>query len=444
MGAIEDYIKNKIDQGFSSELIRRELLNNYSKEDVDKAFASYKGKPDHTWAWYIVGIVAVIFVAALVLKITPSGDQSVAETADTYAATAPADVAEPQAITVDGPNCDEYCGKIMSVCAGDIAQYSDERTCILQCLDHLTAAGTVDDYSDNTIGCRIVHTGNAERSDPEVHCYHAGLSGGNICGTWCDNYCSLSASVCAGGDALYGSQEECLGACQSFSDVTQYGEFEGDTVQCRLEQLRLAIDDVSLCTQAAPESEICAATAEPSCDEYCGRAIQVCGTTGVLAQYESERACLDFCAAEEIPVGTRDDITGNSLGCRLSHLVIAETVDKTIHCPHTGKTGAEVCSDSVDLEPLSTVFTESGAEDVIIHIVNMTFTPARVEVVAGTMVTWINEDPYPHRVTDRYGYIRSPTLYEGERFSMVFSEPGEHTMNCAIHPEMQHTIYVVA
>jgi|TARA_B100002003_G_scaffold233914_1_gene247241 plastocyanin len=230
-----------------------------------------------------------------------------------------------------------------------------------------------------------------------------------------------------------------MDSCRSLSKNSNLGDSSGDTVQCRMEQLRLAIDDSSFCSGAAPESAVCIAEPEPSCDEYCGRVVDVCGTTGEDAQYESERACLDFCSAEDIPIGSREDTTGNSLGCRLSHLIIAETVDTVIHCPHAGKTGADVCSDRISLEPLSTA---TDTEEVTIRIADMAFTPLSVEISVGTKVTWINDDTLPHRVTDRYGYIRSPTLYQTETFSKTFTEVGTYEINCAIHPSMQHTIVV--
>ena len=48
------------------------------------------------------------------------------------------------------------------------------------------------DTTGNTIGCRLYHAG-AAAADPVLHCPHAGPTGGNVCGSWCDNYCQLMA-----------------------------------------------------------------------------------------------------------------------------------------------------------------------------------------------------------------------------------------------------------
>tara|TARA_Y100000310_G_C20583540_1_gene764208 strand:- start:523 stop:1152 length:630 start_codon:yes stop_codon:yes gene_type:complete len=209
-----------------------------------------------------------------------------------------------------------------------------------------------------------------------------------------------------------------------------------------MKQLMSAIDDSTLCGDASPESEVCVAVAEPNCDEYCSRVVDVCGSTGALAQYSSERECLDFCSVQNIPVGKRGETTGNSIGCRLYHLDVAESVDRTVHCPHTGKTGADVCSSGIVLEGLSTAPAEV-VELLTIRIVNFSFIPSQIEITSGTEVTWVNEDSAPHRVFDRIGYVRSPTLFENDTFTMTFIEKGTHIINCAIHPSMEHSITVV-
>jgi plastocyanin len=79
---------------------------------------------------------------------------------------------------------------------------------------------------------------------------------------------------------------------------------------------------------------------------------------------------------------------------------------------------------------------------VMVAIHNMRFSPARLAIAAGTTVTWVNEDPAPHTVTDRGRVFRSAALDTGERFSYTFKAPGDFTYFCTIHPMMVGEIVV--
>jgi plastocyanin len=88
--------------------------------------------------------------------------------------------------------------------------------------------------------------------------------------------------------------------------------------------------------------------------------------------------------------------------------------------------------------PLVAEAQASGAPRVSIE--NFSFAPQRLEVTAGTAVTWINRDPTEHTVTaDGFG---SETLSRGADFSVRLDEPGTYDYHCEIHPEMTARVTV--
>jgi hypothetical protein len=75
-----------------------------------------------------------------------------------------------------------------------------------------------------------------------------------------------------------------------------------------------------------------------TCGSYCGRMSTTC--TGGNAQYASDADCMATCALWE--VGELDMTRGNTLGCRIWHVGIAE-VAPDIHCEHAGPGGGDLC-----------------------------------------------------------------------------------------------------
>lgn len=83
----------------------------------------------------------------------------------------------------------------------------------------------------------------------------------------------------------------------------------------------------------------------------------------------------------------------------------------------------------------------SGAE---IRIDNFAFVPARLEVPAGAVVRFVNEDDIPHLVVHAAadGVFRSPVLDTGEAWEHRFETAGTVGYFCSLHPHMQGTIVV--
>jgi plastocyanin len=69
-----------------------------------------------------------------------------------------------------------------------------------------------------------------------------------------------------------------------------------------------------------------------------------------------------------------------------------------------------------------------------------TFTPAHIQVVLGTTVTWTNQDSVPHNVTISPDVIttspnwESALLYPGQSFSYTFTSRGSFQYHCQEHP----------
>jgi len=81
--------------------------------------------------------------------------------------------------------------------------------------------------------------------------------------------------------------------------------------------------------------------ATPDCTSYCTNITGSC--TGVLAQYTNMAHCMAMCGAW--PVGTDNDTSGNTLGCRAYHSGAVATLG-TDHCYHAGPYGADLKSNA--------------------------------------------------------------------------------------------------
>ena len=139
------------------------------------------------------------------------------------------------------PSCQAYCAQITLSCVDDDAQYADEQACLDYCETWAQMpVGTLADTDVNTIGCRLYHAGLAGESNPAAHCQHAGPSGGDVCGAWCDTYCQLAMTNCQGDDLLYTTTEDCDAACALLASDGAPGDMGGDSVQCRIYHLGAA------------------------------------------------------------------------------------------------------------------------------------------------------------------------------------------------------------
>ncbi|MEC9440390.1 MAG: DUF4331 family protein [Myxococcota bacterium] len=136
------------------------------------------------------------------------------------------------------PTCENYCTTVMANCTGDQEQYGSEAECLDYCNNvGEWGAGTKGATDGDTIACRIYHGNEPAKTDPALHCPHAGPSGGNVCGSWCDVYCSLSELNCSGANQHYADTATCKTACEGFDASGSPGDAFFDTVQCRIYHL---------------------------------------------------------------------------------------------------------------------------------------------------------------------------------------------------------------
>lgn len=72
----------------------------------------------------------------------------------------------------------------------------------------------------------------------------------------------------------------------------------------------------------------------------------------------------------------------------------------------------------------------------------LAYTTPHVEVAAGTIVTWTNNEDIEHDVLFIDGTPGSPLLAQGERWSTTFNQPGSYQYLCSRHPFMVGKITV--
>jgi len=84
------------------------------------------------------------------------------------------------------------------------------------------------------------------------------------------------------------------------------------------------------------------------------------------------------------------------------------------------------------------------AADSVVLIDQFTFTPQRITVKAGAIVTWTNEDDVPHTIASSSKLFKSKALDTGDKFSFTFTTPGTYEYFCSLHPHMTGAVVVEA
>jgi hypothetical protein len=97
-------------------------------------------------------------------------------------------------------------------------------------------------------------------------------------------------------------------------------------------------------------------TQELSCELYCETTAANCA--GDFQQYESPATCMAMC--EQLELGTLEDKSGDTVGCRLHNAELAaSTGELADHCPLAGPASGGACGDRC--ESFCAVFTASCA-----------------------------------------------------------------------------------
>lgn len=78
-----------------------------------------------------------------------------------------------------------------------------------------------------------------------------------------------------------------------------------------------------------------------------------------------------------------------------------------------------------------------------VQIDNFSFAPGAIQVARGSEVTWTNRDDIPHNVVAVDKSFASKVLDTDEKFTRRFTEPGEVSYYCSLHPKMTGRLTVV-
>lgn len=265
-----------------------------------------------------------------------------------------------ETVSVD---CASYCALMDEYCATDMIHpvESCEYLCEHPQVAFFDDAGSLDDEDGNTLGCRIHHALVAAVSAGDTRaeaCAAANLSGGDVCGSFCDNYCLASMEACSDGNPEYSLPTPnfpgfaaCQMACGEMGTEVLTGIAQpeqlfgyGDTVQCRLHHLHAAteMDMYDLhCPHASEDStgDTCSDAAQPNLANYCAFATGHC--TGDNALFEPG-ASVGECMATVEPLVTGGtytqgafasftDDSGATVGC-LNHWIVQTPWDPDTLC----------------------------------------------------------------------------------------------------------------
>lgn len=141
-------------------------------------------------------------------------------------------------------DCQAYCTTIMANCTSTtndagLPVGNQQYTTMANCLNSCKAipSGTSTDMSGNTLGCRANHAGLA-KTDPVLHCPHAGPGGDDTCGANCDGFCQIAMMYCtmANSAAVFSSLQDCQTKCAAFPNTEKFniGVQADNSVACLL------------------------------------------------------------------------------------------------------------------------------------------------------------------------------------------------------------------
>lgn len=89
--------------------------------------------------------------------------------------------------------------------------------------------------------------------------------------------------------------------------------------------------------------------------------------------------------------------------------------------------------DDAGLEPLATAEPGGPPPPQRVLMQNFAFAPGDITVVAGTEMTWLNQDGAPHNVTFDDDSVASENFFQGEAFTLNFDEVGTVGIYCTLH-----------
>jgi hypothetical protein len=288
--------------------------------------------------------------------------------------------------------CEDFCTTVDSVCNGKDAPpaYPKPEACRALCVVYDRSSTS---ESAGTFACRSARATQAlaEKGGPPEEA--AGLAelcamaspGGDArssltgladCGSSCENYCQMRATVCKTEETEGLTAEDCLPRCKALIDIgavnagADFGDFP-DTIQCRLAHLSMAAYTATSThcehSRINPIRDVDPATGEPlgaSCDltngvsrvdlcnNYCHLVTQVCSADDSERVWDSEEQCQRVCQnPNSLERGNVTDYGENTWACRRAHTYTALEEPQTKgtpknHCGHASLGGGGHCGES--------------------------------------------------------------------------------------------------
>jgi len=285
-------------------------------------------------------------------------------------------------------SCTNFCNMYMTNCSSLYNVYNSTQACFDECRRLPDSSICMDGFQGaalcgvgNSFGCRQYHLSVAVNDTPvgnlQIHCPHSTPSGANsidpstgisawLMGPCTDSvntsvglksangligdYCNQIITTCAGW--LTSTLANCMAVSQWIPgnmDLTYYPNATGTaqfpissppspaggyTLACKRYHAQAAVADPNThCPHATTGEGVCGT----DCEYFCDIVMNAC--TGSLQQYSNSSVCMSECAA--FPVVARNPIptSGNSLGCRTYHAMVASTsvANSMIHCVHASK-----------------------------------------------------------------------------------------------------------
>jgi hypothetical protein len=167
----------------------------------------------------------------------------------------------------------------------------------------------------------------------------AGAGGAPPGATICDEYCDVITEFCTGDALQYKDREQCLAVCKLFPEG-EIGGADENSIACRLKyaakgRYAAGVELAAYCRQGGPGGD---GHCGSNCDGFCTVMQGTCTEEVTdFYSYPTTEACLSDCQTlPEVPFeyGAISVADGNSVGCRLFHVISAVMADTEEHCQH--------------------------------------------------------------------------------------------------------------
>jgi len=84
----------------------------------------------------------------------------------------------------------------------------------------------------------------------------------------------------------------------------------------------------------------------------------------------------------------------------------------------------------------------AALETPLIEIQKFAFAPKEVTVAPGTTIAWTNRDETPHTISAQDHHFVSKAMDTGDRYEYTFTDEGDFSYFCTLHPFMTGIVHV--